>query len=117
MILCFFASRRRHTRCALVTGVQTCALPIWIRPMSAKAPKTSAKRLFDPLLKNFLKEWKQLDPESAANPEMKQEWIQLFEQLGFDHIAKLRNGLRLLDERSEERRVGKEYVSTCRSRW
>src|SRR3546814_7765706 len=25
---CFFSSRRRHTRCALVTGVQTCALPI-----------------------------------------------------------------------------------------
>src|SRR3546814_2822193 len=27
----FFSSRRRHTRCALVTGVQTCALPI-LRP-------------------------------------------------------------------------------------
>src|SRR3546814_20682512 len=27
--LFFFSSRRRHTRCALVTGVQTCALPIW----------------------------------------------------------------------------------------
>src|SRR3546814_8492523 len=27
-IMCFFSSRRRHTRCALVTGVQTCALPI-----------------------------------------------------------------------------------------
>src|SRR3546814_4786928 len=26
--LFFFSSRRRHTRCALVTGVQTCALPI-----------------------------------------------------------------------------------------
>src|SRR3546814_10542516 len=25
-----FSSRRRHTRCALVTGVQTCALPIWL---------------------------------------------------------------------------------------
>src|SRR3546814_7431411 len=25
----FFSSRRRHTRCALVTGVQTCALPIY----------------------------------------------------------------------------------------
>src|SRR3546814_2369121 len=25
----FFSSRRRHTRCALVTGVQTCALPIF----------------------------------------------------------------------------------------
>src|SRR3546814_5431475 len=24
----FFSSRRRHTRCALVTGVQSCALPI-----------------------------------------------------------------------------------------
>src|SRR3546814_5403133 len=27
----FFSSRRRHTRCALVTGVQTCALPIFGR--------------------------------------------------------------------------------------
>src|SRR3546814_6085652 len=27
VFLCF-SSRRRHTRCALVTGVQTCALPI-----------------------------------------------------------------------------------------
>src|SRR3546814_20938154 len=29
MCACFFASRRRHTRGALVTGVQTCALPIF----------------------------------------------------------------------------------------
>src|SRR3546814_4484158 len=28
MYFYFFSSRRRHTRCALVTGVQTCALPI-----------------------------------------------------------------------------------------
>src|SRR3546814_4094573 len=28
-IFFFFSSRRRHTRCALVTGVQTCALPIY----------------------------------------------------------------------------------------
>src|SRR3546814_18660762 len=28
LVFCFFSSRRRHTRCALVTGVQTCALPI-----------------------------------------------------------------------------------------
>src|SRR3546814_2587142 len=28
----YFSIRRRHTRCALVTGVQTCALPIWIGP-------------------------------------------------------------------------------------
>src|SRR3546814_1117568 len=32
LLLCFFfSSRRRHTRCALVTGVQTCALPILLR--------------------------------------------------------------------------------------
>src|SRR3546814_17039482 len=30
MLFFFFSSRRRHTRCALVTGVQTCALPIWM---------------------------------------------------------------------------------------
>src|SRR3546814_2231043 len=28
-VIFFFSSRRRHTRCALVTGVQTCALPIY----------------------------------------------------------------------------------------
>src|SRR3546814_2252511 len=28
MVFVFVSSRRRHTRCALVTGVQTCALPI-----------------------------------------------------------------------------------------
>src|SRR3546814_17505804 len=31
----FFSSRRRHTRCALVTGVQTCALPISLSNASA----------------------------------------------------------------------------------
>src|SRR3546814_3209132 len=29
VVLFFFSSIRRHTRCALVTGVQTCALPIY----------------------------------------------------------------------------------------
>src|SRR3546814_12207728 len=39
-LLCsfFFSSRRRHTRCALVTGVQTCALPIFLLlPVPAEA--------------------------------------------------------------------------------
>src|SRR3546814_2071986 len=35
----FFTSRRRHTSCALVTGVQTCALPI-LREVMVQAPKT-----------------------------------------------------------------------------
>src|SRR3546814_5300422 len=36
-ILFFFSSRRRHTRCALVTGVQTCALPIFRSRKAAMA--------------------------------------------------------------------------------
>src|SRR3546814_3591308 len=32
-VLFFFSSRRRHTRCALVTGVQTCARPICYRDL------------------------------------------------------------------------------------
>src|SRR3546814_8538350 len=43
-IFFFFSSRRRHTRCALVTGVQTCALPIlgWHLSRSGKATTASA---------------------------------------------------------------------------
>src|SRR3546814_3696297 len=49
MTLFFFSSRRRHTRCALVTGVQTCALPIspggrkvHVQPRHADCPPPSA---------------------------------------------------------------------------
>src|SRR3546814_2556729 len=46
--VCFFfvSSRRRHTRCALVTGVQTCALPIYTWP-APTCPRR--KSLFDTL--------------------------------------------------------------------
>src|SRR3546814_9404352 len=45
----FFSSRRRHTRCALVTGVQTCALPISFRypafqPGHGLAPPGTVRR-------------------------------------------------------------------------
>src|SRR3546814_1083146 len=46
-LLFFFSSRRRHTRCALVTGVQTCALPICKRLWSAismEVPLLAARR-------------------------------------------------------------------------
>src|SRR3546814_17983258 len=43
LILFFFSSRRRHTRCALVTGVQTCALPICRRLRTRRA--VDARRL------------------------------------------------------------------------
>src|SRR3546814_20883590 len=37
MVVFFLSSRRRHTRCSLVTGVQTCALPIWLAGSAAAA--------------------------------------------------------------------------------
>src|SRR3546814_16096178 len=40
----FFSSRRRHTRCALVTGVQTCALPISRKGGAAAAVTAVAAR-------------------------------------------------------------------------
>src|SRR3546814_7083639 len=46
-VLFFFSSRRRHTRCALVTGVQTCALPICSRSLSAQARRMTAPIMRD----------------------------------------------------------------------
>src|SRR3546814_9760861 len=51
-IFFFFSSRRRHTRCALVTGVQTCALPICYaspdpaRPQIGAAPRVDSENFY-----------------------------------------------------------------------
>src|SRR3546814_7699857 len=45
LFIFFFSSRRRHTRCALVTGVQTCALPIL---MSMNRPGSFAEQVTAP---------------------------------------------------------------------
>src|SRR3546814_7559516 len=90
----FFSSRRRHTRCALVTGVQTCALPIWTKLNSPHPPEKS----------RFHSAW----PGSPGS--IGHSTCATSGRL-FSHLA-----IRIAD-RSEERRVGKECVSTCRSRW
>src|SRR3546814_72456 len=43
--LFFFSSRRRHTSCALVTGVQTCALPICVYVRFVVAALTTEQKL------------------------------------------------------------------------
>src|SRR3546814_3840078 len=92
--LFFFSSRRRHTRCALVTGVQTCALPILLRQVYGEAHVIYARNITD------------VDDKINARALR-------------DHPGlPLNEAIRLVTEkRSEERRVGKECVSTCRSRW
>src|SRR3546814_10402518 len=86
----FFSNRRRHTRCALVTGVQTCALPIFNLQYSCAMIYLYALHPPIPLI---------LFP--LVRPP---RWFHVFTSLQFGG-------------RSEERRVGKECVSTCRSRW
>src|SRR3546814_2677218 len=83
-LLFVFSSRRRHTRCALVTGVQTCALPILMRRERWRPYCWLAA-----IGKMTFKLWHIMEPEILMQP-----WAL----------------------RSEERRVGKEGVSTCRSR-
>src|SRR3546814_7191105 len=65
ILLCrvFFASRRRHTRCALVTGVQTCALPIYppLDGNTSVTGPTSVNAIRSVLLGGFA-------PATAANP-------------------------------------------------
>src|SRR3546814_12933666 len=52
MFCFFFSSRRRHTRCALVTGVQTCALPICL---GSKVPTVLPMRITRSLVRMLRK--------------------------------------------------------------
>src|SRR3546814_4572734 len=88
----FFSSRRRHTSCALVTGVQTCALPIF----ETSAAVTTAKRWDIPAIDG-----------SSGSGYLTAGRLEELQKEAYDEAW----------ERSEERRVGKEGVSTCRSRW
>src|SRR3546814_14852093 len=110
----FFSSRRRHTRCALVTGVQTCALPIFIAREDILAFVGAVERLLQLALA--------LRRLGTGVGEFRPATSSLL------HSAAAASGVpsdipaRRVDEadalcRSEERRVGKECVSRCRSRW
>src|SRR3546814_1420613 len=113
-LLCFFfSSRRRHTRCALLTGVQTCALPISTQQANAKALIAAQRPAAEKLV---------ADGVFGATPCADKRSAVLaaadvFDALG-DKDAKQALLMRAIaDARSEERRVGKECVSPCRSRW
>src|SRR3546814_10546983 len=94
----FFSSRRRHTRCALVTGVQTCALPIFDYARHERTKEGSLMSLRSRASRPRLLVTRRL-PAAVE-----------------DHF-RARYDVELNPARSEERRVGKECVSTCRSRW
>src|SRR3546814_8581308 len=96
----FLSSRRRHTRCALVTGVQTCALPIYPSTIDERRPPLGHERFA-------------LVVVQAAH-------VVRTERRGVGGVLDEGRRASPVDEccdRSEERRVGKEVVRTCRSRW
>src|SRR3546814_11465741 len=95
--LFFFSSRRRHTRCALVTGVQTCALPICAVRARLSARELHARR-------------HARRTRSGDGPRSLESVTRLSHVLRHESVP-------LSDDRSEERRVGKAGVSMCRSRW
>src|SRR3546814_9168617 len=104
-IVFVFSSRRRHTRCALVTGVQTCALPIWLAYIKVNERAAGVDGLQSPIVKNI--------PEANLNV--------ILDRVGAvdgDIVFFGADKAKIVSEaRSEERRVGKECVSTCRYRW
>src|SRR3546814_1076417 len=103
-VLVLFASRRRHTRCALVTGVQTCALPILRHPARPYPHDLPQLLLSPPALAVHRAGQASVRHGSRIEPMPTRFWQ-----------AATSTQRRLL--RSEERRVGKECVSTCSSRW
>src|SRR3546814_9690902 len=96
----FFSSRRRHTRCALVTGVQTCALPIFDGLRALVQEDDKALSIIAPEIGETF----ELRPAAPAR-RVRTGRPDQQELVGRDW------------QRSEERRVGKECVSTCRYRW
>src|SRR3546814_1818831 len=102
-VFCVFSSRRRHTRCALVTGVQTCALPIW-QPEFVQAVQEVSEDIFD-----FIADKEEYHAQQILRRIAEPDRVVSFRVCWEDDQGNIR--------RSEERRVGKERVSTCRSGW
>src|SRR3546814_12274768 len=105
---CLFSSRRLQKSCALVTGVQTCALPISADAARIVASTPGARFIAGGT--NLLDLMK-LQIETPAH-------LVDINGLDFDKIEDTPDdGLRLGGRvRAEERRAGKERGSTCRYR-
>src|SRR3546814_12310794 len=122
--LFFVSSRRRHTRCSLVTGVQTCALPICctrpcpcgVRSMAEVNDKAVVAG--GPIAGSTANRSERLGDEHYLRIESVRKEFDGFVAVD-DVTLSIRQGeiFALLGARSEERRVGKECVSTGRSRW
>src|SRR3546814_15840004 len=110
----FFSSRRRHTRCALVTGVQTCALPILTETIVRQVG--DLRRMVDEF-SSFARMPKPVFREESLVDIGRQELFLHEVAHSNIHFSFEHQGNAVMLVRSEGRRVGKEGVSTCRSGW
>src|SRR3546814_12853222 len=115
----FLSSRRRHTRCALVTGFQTCALPICGFVLSFLSAFDVGDRVAlaspgYPCYRNILSAFGILP---VALPTQPGDRFQPTPALLDRAMAEAPLAGLIVASRSAERRVGKECVSTCSSRW
>src|SRR3546814_9589912 len=117
MFMFFFSSGIRYTNCALVTGVQTCALPIYqpVRVVDAhRALHEGPVREKAPDVSEFE------DERSGEFARLHGRGVAVLGPVSFKIALvaiDLVEMIKKMIERSEERRVGKECVSTCRYRW
>src|SRR3546814_10246628 len=114
VVVFFFSSRRRHTRCALVTGVQTCALPIYAANNGQAGSVTFTRKPDAPALSMAGADFRfRLDRNEFELASGAAQFGQTMDDWGNRYITQNTLHIRI----SEERRVGKECVSKCRSRW
>src|SRR3546814_7185589 len=108
----FFSRRRRHTSCALVTGVQTCALPILREAGDTDRIEKLAVAIIETLSRPYEVDQNTLYIGASVGVAIGPRDGRTAEMLiRSADLALYRT------KRSEERREGKECVSTCRSRW
>src|SRR3546814_13034695 len=110
----FFSSRRRHTTCALVTGVQTCALPICLLNGIVSGLVSRSILNNDLVGPNDFHACVSM-PEHAAS-DVSRDFIDTVERAGdwSPEYVPWTADLAEQGRRSEERRVGKECVRTGR---
>src|SRR3546814_8615222 len=140
MFSLLFACRRRHAICALVTGVQTCALPIYLDTRGGSTIEQQYVKNYQLLVVAQTDAEKRAAIETTparklreirmaltldktlTKPEILTRYLNLVSfgngAFGVQDAAQTYFGVNASElKRSEERRVGKECVSTCRSRW
>src|SRR3546814_5402293 len=109
MLLFFFSSRRRHTRCAVVTGVQTCALPISPTEATVIRPEGHVKLPVEEVVKGDRVLIRSGEKVAVDGAIVSGQALIVEAAITGESVP--------ASKRWEERRGGKGCVRSCKSRW